>query len=222
MALTGITPAASATQTATTGSNAAMDSNYQNFLKMLTAQVTNQDPLAPMDSSTFVTQLAQLSQVEQTVQSNGHLRELLAGVQSFGSMAEVQLIGKPVTYASDRISLAGGSADYLYSLDAEAASAKLVITGADGQVLREIGGLAVTPGERHAVTWDGRDSQGLPVPDGTFTAEIRAVDADGEQIGYSGYASSVARALEFGPDGSMLTMENGEEVLAVTLAGVGG
>ncbi|MGZ2482156.1 flagellar basal-body rod modification protein FlgD [Rhizobium pisi] len=52
--------------------------NYDNFLKLLIAQMKNQDPTSPMDASQQVAQLATFSQVEQTIQTNTKLDTLLA------------------------------------------------------------------------------------------------------------------------------------------------
>ncbi|WP_031554770.1 flagellar hook assembly protein FlgD, partial [Parvularcula oceani] len=50
--------------------------DFEAFLKLLTAQVEHQDPLAPLDSTQFVEQLATFSSVEQQVQSNAHLEAI--------------------------------------------------------------------------------------------------------------------------------------------------
>ncbi|KAA9009977.1 flagellar hook assembly protein FlgD [Histidinibacterium aquaticum] len=215
------TPQAQSTRPTGQGaSNAALDENYENFLRMLTAQVSNQDPLEPMDSTTFVTQLAQLTQVEQTVQTNKNLEQIISGVEAFGAMADVQLLGRDVTYRSGTVSLEGGTADYAFSLDGDAAASTLVLKDRDGEVVRELTGLPTEAGRRHSVTWDGLDSAGRPLGDGTYIAELRAVDAQGETVGYTGFASSRARSLEFGPEGGTLTMANGDAVPAVNVAEV--
>ncbi len=78
--------------TAAKSSAAALD--YDTFLKLLVAQMKNQDPTKPMDSTEYVAQLATFSQVEQTIQMNTRLDSLLTS--SALSLAE-GLIGKTVT-----------------------------------------------------------------------------------------------------------------------------
>jgi flagellar hook assembly protein FlgD len=51
--------------------------NYDNFLKLLMAQMKNQDPTDPMDASQQIAQLATFSQVEQTIKTNTNLESLL-------------------------------------------------------------------------------------------------------------------------------------------------
>jgi flagellar basal-body rod modification protein FlgD len=75
--------------------------NYDNFLKLLMAQMTNQDPTEPMKSTDYMAQLATFSQVEQTVKSNSKLDALLAS--SAWSQAD-SVIGRTVTTADGKIS----------------------------------------------------------------------------------------------------------------------
>ncbi|MGR3756485.1 MAG: flagellar hook assembly protein FlgD [Tranquillimonas sp.] len=187
-----------------------LGSDYDSFLKLLTAQVSNQDPLAPMDSTTFVSQLAQLSQVEQSVRTNTNLEEISARLASAGAMSDVQLIGRDVTLATDRVELAEGAARYDYQLSGPAASVSAVIRAADGTVLRTLTGLPGTGGDAHEVTWDGKDKAGLVVPDGSYRIEIKAEDAEGEAVGYSGRATTQVNGVSWNQDGPVLELRNGD------------
>jgi flagellar basal-body rod modification protein FlgD len=92
-----------ATQTSNTNatdqtSKTAVD--YQSFLKLLVAEMKNQDPTNPMDSTQYVAQLAAFSQVEQSVQINTKLDQLL---QSSTLAQADALIGRTVTSADGKI-----------------------------------------------------------------------------------------------------------------------
>mgnify|MGYP003148389791 FL=1 len=78
----------SAVATADNGSGAKISSDFETFLKMLTVQMQNQDPLNPVDSSDYATQLATFSGVEQQVQTNDLLRSL-AGQMGTGGLAQL-------------------------------------------------------------------------------------------------------------------------------------
>jgi flagellar basal-body rod modification protein FlgD len=71
------TPQPSATSTTTSDDAAAASVDYDSFLKLLIAQMKNQDPTKPMDSSQFVAQLASFSQVEQGIKTNQKLDTLM-------------------------------------------------------------------------------------------------------------------------------------------------
>ena len=73
--------------------------DYQSFLKLLVAEMKNQDPTKPMESTDFIAQLATFSQVEQTVQSNSKLDQIL---QSTALAQAGSLIGREVTSADGK------------------------------------------------------------------------------------------------------------------------
>jgi flagellar basal-body rod modification protein FlgD len=75
--------------------------DYQSFLKLLVAQMKNQDPTNPMDSTQYVAQLAAFSQVEQSVQINSKLDQML---QASALAQADSLIGRTVTSADGKLS----------------------------------------------------------------------------------------------------------------------
>ncbi|KXF76007.1 flagellar basal body rod modification protein [Paramesorhizobium deserti] len=87
--------------TATSSAASAATADYNSFLKLLVAQMKNQDPTQPMDSTQYVSQLATFSNVEQAVQMNSKLEKLLGN--SALSQAD-GLIGRTVTNADGTIS----------------------------------------------------------------------------------------------------------------------
>ncbi|WP_349437282.1 flagellar hook assembly protein FlgD [Pararhizobium sp. A13] len=99
MAVSGVTSTtttASTTTSSSTADAASASLNYDSFLKLLVAQMKNQDPTEPMDSSEQIAQLATFSQVEQTIKTNTNLESLLART----SLSEANaVIGKTVTSA---------------------------------------------------------------------------------------------------------------------------
>ena len=90
-----------AASTASTASSTANTLNYNNFLQLLVAQLQNQDPTNPADPTTFVSQLASFSAVEQQINTNSKLDALLT--QSALSQAG-SLIGRTVTSADGSVS----------------------------------------------------------------------------------------------------------------------
>lgn len=86
---------------ATTTSAAKASVDYQSFLKLLVAEMKNQDPTQPMDSTQYIAQLASFSQVEQSIQVNSKLDSLLqlSQLSQAGS-----IIGKTVTSEDETVS----------------------------------------------------------------------------------------------------------------------
>ena len=75
-----------------------MSVDYNTFLRLLIAEMKNQDPTNPMDTSEYMSQFAQLSTVEQAIQTNSKLDALLSS--SALSQAE-GLIGKTATFSTE-------------------------------------------------------------------------------------------------------------------------
>ncbi|WP_192177876.1 flagellar hook assembly protein FlgD [Mesorhizobium amorphae] len=88
-----------ANSTTTSTSKTAVD--YQSFLKLLIAEMKNQDPTKPMDSTQYVAQLATFSQVEQSVQTNTKLDQIM---QSSALSQADALIGRSITSADGKTS----------------------------------------------------------------------------------------------------------------------
>ena len=112
---------ASASAQASDLSRQSLGTDYDNFLKLLVAQVQNQDPLEPMDSTTFVSQLAQLSQVEQAIQTNKNLESISGRMDSVTAFADLGLLGRTVRVEGDQTELRGGAAVFSYTPAAPAA-----------------------------------------------------------------------------------------------------
>lgn len=185
---------------ATTDSSAslsALSEDYTRFLTLLTAQIENQDPLAPMDSTQFVSQLAQLSQVEQAVKTNSNLETLSAQLGALTSVSGAGMIGHDVTVSSGQILLEEGASDGYYMLSDEAAEVSATITDPlTDTVVREMTGLPTNSGELIALDWDGTDDLGEAVLDGTYTVAVTALDSDGNAMtAYTYRKTSVKEVL---------------------------
>ena len=104
----GIARTTSATAAKTTTAAAAGTLNQSDFLKLMTAQMQNQDPLDPMDTSEYTNQLVQFSQVEQTIQQTGTLRDILSRLSTQDMAQASGFIGREAQFASP---VSGLSAD---------------------------------------------------------------------------------------------------------------
>lgn len=150
--------------------------NFDTFLTLLTEQLQNQDPLNPMDSQQFVSQLVDFSSVEQLIGSNQSLQSLLELQSATARMSAVDYIGKQATVSTDKAALSGGQASWTYGLPREADRSQIVITNEQGRVVRTLDG--ETGAGPHDFTWDGRDDAGNLQPDGIYTLQVVANDAN--------------------------------------------
>lgn len=191
-----------------------LGADYQSFLKLLTAQISNQDPLEPMDSTTFVTQLAQLSQVEQSVAVNTNLETISGQMANLGSLAGLALIGRTVVAPSDTATLGADGATVSYRLASEANSVTMTVRDAAGDIVRVLKELPGAGGTMQTAVWDGRDMDGTPLPEGPYTIEIEALDSEGAGIASQAYDRSRVERMSFEQGMATLHLANGGSVLA--------
>lgn len=195
------------------------NSDFESFLSLLTAQMQNQDPLAPMDSSQFVNQLAQLSQVEQSVKTNTNLEAVLAALKTSSDRADLSFLGKTVQTESSMIPLKEGTSEFSYVLDGDTQYTSIVITKEDGTPVRSLEG-STTGLKLHDVTWDGKDDNGNPVADGLYKIQITAKDAAENDIGSSVAITDQVKKIVRDDMGTVLILDSGisigtEQVISV-------
>jgi len=206
---------------AATNSAAELQDNYNSFLKLLTAQISNQDPLKPVDSTQFVSQLAQLTQVEQSISTNANLESIRGMLSSVGAMSDLQLIGRDVLVPSGQVRLTEDDFPLSYQVEAGASDVRVRIYSQDGSLVRELDGPSTTEGEVIDVAWDRRDLNGLPVvPPHTFKVEILASDESGEPVGVTTLTRASVERVNFTAQGPELELDNGEKVLSQAIRSV--
>jgi len=149
---------------------AVLSSDFETFLKMLTTQMESQDPLNPMDSAEFATQLATFSSVEQQVMTN----DLLTGLNDqIGALGMAQLSGwigmearaeMPVAYDGTPVPLTLQTSNL-------ADSAHLVIRDSNDTVVQRLD----VPARGGTFAWTGRDAEGRALPDGDYSATVESL-----------------------------------------------
>lgn len=212
--------AASTAQSTSAAAAAKLNTDYKSFLTLLTAQLTNQDPLEPMDSSTFVTQLAQLSQVEQAIQTNTNLESIAAQLSNAGLTNDLGLIGHEVSIPGDLFDLENSRGSFDYVLDTAADDVRAIIRNSAGESVAQLDGLPQSGGTLHSVDWTGIGTDGTPLDDGIYTAEIVASGPEGNVIASQAYTKATVQGLTIQNGQSYLTLSNGGTALASLVAAV--
>lgn len=154
---------------AAAGAGNALSADFNTFLKLLTAQLRNQDPLNPSDSTEFVAQLAQFSGVEQQVQTNSKLNSILEALSATSTGALAEWLGREVR-APTATSFSGDPVEvFPPAAPADATNAVLVVRDAAGAVVAEV---PFAPGAA-SVTWTGQKSGGGVAEPGDYRFEAR-------------------------------------------------
>jgi flagellar basal-body rod modification protein FlgD len=173
------TPASTATPAQTTLKQA--DLGKDDFLNLLVAQLKNQDPLKPMDSSSFVAELAQFSQLEQSSKQVTLLQKSLDAQSSSLQYSLLPLVGREVRVEGAVIQLGTTPATLDYSLSQDAASVRLSILNASNQAIRTLD-LGSQGAGAQQVVWDGKDQNGTMMQPGTYSYAIAARDAQNQAV----------------------------------------
>jgi flagellar basal-body rod modification protein FlgD len=158
-----------------------LSDNYDTFLVLLTAQLQNQDPLSPMDSTQFTQQLVQYSQVEQQIRTNEQLEGLVLQYQAASAGAALSYLGKDAIIEADETYLAGGAANWAYNLPSTADTLTMQVRDASGRLVYTDETQPRTAGE-HLFSWDGTKNDGSTATDGVYSITITARNAAGEAI----------------------------------------
>jgi flagellar basal-body rod modification protein FlgD len=179
--MAAIPPVSTETQSDAGGSRTRLSDNYDTFLILLTAQLQNQDPLAPMDSTQFTQQLVQFSQVEQQIRTNEQLEGLVGQYQAASAGAALSYLGKDAIIEADETYLAGGEANWAYRMSEAATDLTITVKDSSGRTVYETTTADRGAGE-HLFTWDGTKTNGETAPDGVYTIAIEAENAAGTEI----------------------------------------
>lgn len=197
--------------TAQSASAAASVVGKDDFLKLLVAQLQNQDPLSPMDGTEFTAQLAQFSSLEYLQSINGGLSDLNSAQSTLHNSQAVSLIGKTVLFEGDIFSYDGESmSDIQFRLDGPAQTVWVKIYNTVGDYVATVEMADVSEGD-HLIAWDGRDDLDLPVADGVYHAEVLAVGASGASLEPITFISGPVSAVSFRQQKAYLQVP-GEEI----------
>ena len=213
MDIPGVTQATNTTQSSGAQALNQINEDYTTFLQLLTAQISNQDPLEPMDSTTFVTQLAQLSQVEQAAQTNVLLEDLGAQLDSISLTASATLVGQEASFATNTLVLDETGAEATYKLSQTADTVSVEIFGPTGQLVRTITGLPGAAGTEQALTWDGRTETGQNALQGTYQLRVRAFDDQGDPVEATVFRDAEIKEVSLSA-GQIFYLVDGDELIA--------
>lgn len=126
-----------------TGSSVAgksLSAQEQNdrFLKLLTTQLTNQDPLNPMDNAQMTSQMAQISTVSGIESLNSTMSKLNSQFVQLQALQGASLVGHDVVVKGDRLGLSGHAASGMFELGSAADSVKVDVLNAAGAVVKTV------------------------------------------------------------------------------------
>lgn len=181
--------------------------NFDSFLQLLTTQLRNQNPLEPLDTNEFTNQLVQFSTVEQNIKTNENLESLLQLSSANVASTAVSYIGKSVSADGVNAQLKGGKASWTFTLAESAQDTTITVKNANGTpVYTEKG---KTQAGTHVVNWNGISTDGVKQPDGNYTVEIVAKDANGNTIEAKTASGGVVESVDLSGVDPVLKLVDG-------------
>lgn len=208
-------------QTATiTDSIKQQDMGKDAFLRLLTVQLQNQDPLDPVKNEDFVAQLSQFSSLEQLQQINEAVtgdsdQQAMAGVQqAIDSNTAVALIGREVDIPSDEINYIGqGEVRVGYHLTAEASRVDVHIYNAQGDLVRTLTDSNPESGNGTLV-WDGKNDTAQFLSAGAYRVVPKAVNGEGNSVTVKAAMTGEVTGVRYENGKPILVMDGAEAPLS--------
>lgn len=196
-----------------TGMSAA--DQTQNFLKLLIAQIKNQDPMSPMDASTMTAQMSQLNMVSSMGTMNTSMQAMLAQMQSANFLNQATLIGHSPMVAGSAINFSGNEVILGANLSNALQGVVATIKDSSGNIVgsADLGNL--NSGMTNFV-FDGKDPNGTTMPNGIYQVEISGENSSGNTEFPTAYVGApVVSIVKDGSTGqAILKLADGRSIKA--------
>ncbi len=177
-----------------TGSSALGENE---FMKMLMAQMQNQDPTQPMDNQAMVAQLATFSQLQLQTDANSKLDSLILAQTSNNQTSVASLVGKNIAYNSNKLHLGDGTTPTIRAtLTTAAASTSAVVSDSTGKTVRTLQ-LGAEPQGAISIPFDGKDDNGNALPAGDYTVTVAGKDTQGAAVAVTQTNKGVVTGISF-------------------------
>ncbi|MBK6897079.1 MAG: flagellar hook capping family protein [Alphaproteobacteria bacterium] len=179
----------------TANSSSQLAEDFDDFLQLLTTQLQNQDPLSPLDTNEFTSQLVQFAGVEQQININSKLNNLVSlGIGNSFSSA-LNYVGKDVSYLSAEMYYDGAKpVEINYAIEGVSNKTTINIFSEDGELV-----FSQDVSDDEGVenfTWNGQKKGGGTVPAGTYNVRVDAIDADDKSLKTSTVVTGNVKGIE--------------------------
>ncbi|MEM6556329.1 MAG: flagellar hook capping FlgD N-terminal domain-containing protein [Pseudomonadota bacterium] len=194
------------TGTTTTTSSSAIDTDtfsedFDAFLQLLTAQIQNQDPLQPLESTQFVEQLATFSSLEQQVKTNGTLENIASMISDLHSAQANEWLGQEVAVSSQYVAYEGEPVEFEINPAFNYDEAILTVTDSSNQVIWQ----EALDASAERYTWNGETSDSTqPAGQGVYEFQIDLF-ANGQPLA-STQAEIISKVTTLANEGGQLKL----------------
>jgi len=204
--------AASSSSSSSTGASSGTTLGGTDFLTLMLAQLQNQDPTSPVDSSTFLSQLSALSEVQGITNLNTSFSTLASSLTGSQALQASSLLGHQALVPSSTATLATNGATVTGAVSVPQTSADVVvnISNSAGQLVQQVD-LGAQPAGMANFTWNGTNGDGSQAAAGTYTLSAQV----------NGVASGTAISTYVNGTVDSVTMGSGTSGMTLNVAGLG-
>jgi flagellar basal-body rod modification protein FlgD len=189
------------------------------FMKLLTAQMSNQNPLKPTDDTQMLAQLAQFSSLEQLTELNGTAKNSNTALGAINVTSAVGYIGKAVVAGGDKIHKgASGCSPVYYTVPDEVETVKAHVYDSAKRIVDTVVLSGTGEGE-HTFTWDGTNSQGK-LPEGQYSVGFEARDKNGKLLNVGSKVAGKVTGVTSQDGKTVLELEGGRTVNLIDITRV--
>ncbi|MBN8807998.1 MAG: flagellar hook assembly protein FlgD [Sphingomonas sp.] len=207
----GIGRTGSTTPTVAPASSSNQTLGQADFLKLMTAQLQNQDPFNPVDNTQMVAQMAQFSSLQGITDMSTTLKSIAAKLTGTSTTDAMSYVGKNVlTEGNTAYGRTTGGIAGAVELDSDASNVTVTISDGNGQTLKTLN-LGKQAKGTATYDWDGTTDAGTAAGSGPFKVSVTAADASGKAVSN--------RSLVWAPVTAVSNPSSGSPTLSV--AGLG-
>jgi flagellar basal-body rod modification protein FlgD len=204
------TPTGSAPTTGTGSSSSATAApgtlGGTDFLTLMLAQLQNQDPTSPVDSNTFLTQLAQLSEVQGITSLNTNFSALSTSLTSNQALQASSLLGHQALVNSSTATLAAGATvSGAVNVPQNTSQVTLSITDSSGALVSQVNLGAQSAGLAN-FSWNGTAGNGSQAPAGTYTLTAQYAGATSGGTAATTLVNGTVESVSMGAGSTGLTL----------------
>ncbi len=188
------------------------DLGKDDFLTLLVAQISHQDPLNPMEDTEFTSQLAEFSSLEQLTNISKGVDTMNSGTARQEMLGAVSFIGKQVRADGYTLSKEGENVSTLYfDLDEPMAGGYINVFDSSGGLVRT-DPLGAAQAGSYEYIWDGKDYSGNSMPDGVYFTAMAAEGTSGQPVLISTDVSGIVAGVQTDGSTQFLRLSDGRMV----------
>jgi len=171
----------------------------EDFLKLLVAQIQNQDPTQPLDSSEFLSQISQLSTVQGIQDATDLMRQMMEMSASNSAFQAASLLDRMVVVPGGMAPLEQGRLAGSVDVPHGMSNVQISINDQAGATIKT---LSLPDGSVGQIPfkWDGIGQDGNPAADGLYTIEAKG-SIDGELVSLTTYVGARVQSISIGSSG---------------------